>query len=131
MRRLPREEYAVGWVRALPVELAAALQMLDEEHEDLRGDNNDNDENLYSLESIAGHNVVIVCLPAGCIGLMCRNCFSACDEPLEFTTPAVAIACIWPPLASSRGRFEAAPRGRGRLDLRSLLSSSSVAFEPL
>jgi nucleoside phosphorylase len=40
--------------------------MLDEEHEppELCG----NDENLYHLGSIAGHNVVIVCLPAGRIG---------------------------------------------------------------
>ena len=40
--------------------------MLDEEHGHLERD--ENDENLYSLESIAGHNVVIVCLPAGRIG---------------------------------------------------------------
>jgi nucleoside phosphorylase len=40
--------------------------MLDEEHADLKGD--DTDENLYSLGSIGGHNVVIVCLPAGRIG---------------------------------------------------------------
>jgi len=40
--------------------------MLDEEHEDLERD--ENDENLYSLGSIAGHNVAIVCLPAGRIG---------------------------------------------------------------
>jgi nucleoside phosphorylase len=65
-RRLRREEYTVGWVCALPIELAAALEMLDEEHEDF-GPNN-NDENLYSLGSIMGHNVVIVCLPAGQIG---------------------------------------------------------------
>lgn len=64
--RLAREEYTVGWVCALPVELAAAQEMLDEEHADLEHD--DNDENLYSLGSIAGHNVAIVCLPAGRIG---------------------------------------------------------------
>jgi nucleoside phosphorylase len=40
--------------------------MLDEEHADL--ERAGNDENLYSLGSIAGHNVVIVCLPAGRIG---------------------------------------------------------------
>jgi nucleoside phosphorylase len=65
-RRLRREEYTVGWICALPVELAAAQEMLDEEHEDIERD--DNDENLYSLGSVAGHNVVIVCLPAGRIG---------------------------------------------------------------
>ncbi|KAF2180776.1 Pfs domain protein [Zopfia rhizophila CBS 207.26] len=65
-RRLRREDYTVGWICALPVELAAAQEMLDEEHEDLERD--DDDENLYSLGSVAGHNVVIVCLPAGRIG---------------------------------------------------------------
>src|SRR3954462_3948661 len=65
-RRPRREDYTVGWICALPVELAAAQEMLDEEHEDLERDNDD--ENLYSLGSIAGHSVVIVCLPAGRIG---------------------------------------------------------------
>ena len=42
--------------------------MLDEEHDDLERDADDYDDNLYALGSIAGHNVVIVCLPAGRIG---------------------------------------------------------------
>jgi nucleoside phosphorylase len=67
-RRLPRDAYTVGWVCALPVELAAAQEMLDEEHRDLERDLADNDENLYALGSISGHNVAIVCLPAGRIG---------------------------------------------------------------
>jgi nucleoside phosphorylase len=65
-RQLRHDEYTVGWVCALPVELAAAQEMLDEEHNDLERD--PNDENLYALGSIGGHNVVIVCLPAGRIG---------------------------------------------------------------
>jgi nucleoside phosphorylase len=67
-RQLRREDYTVGWVCALPVELAAAQEMLDEEHPDLERDLADNDENLYALGSISGHNVAIVCLPAGRIG---------------------------------------------------------------
>ncbi|KAH6639179.1 kinesin light chain, partial [Boeremia exigua] len=67
-RPLRREDYTVGWVCALPVELAAAQEMFDEEHPDLQHDATDNDENLYALGSISGHNVVIVCLPAGRIG---------------------------------------------------------------
>ncbi|KAH8714819.1 nucleoside phosphorylase domain-containing protein [Phaeosphaeriaceae sp. PMI808] len=63
---LRHEDYTVGWVCALPVELAAAQEMLDEEHAGL--DRSPSDENLYSLGSVAGHNVVIVCLPAGRIG---------------------------------------------------------------
>ena len=67
-RPLRRNDYTVGWVCALPVELAAAQEMLDEEHPDLERDATDNDENLYALGSIGGHNVAIVCLPAGRIG---------------------------------------------------------------
>ncbi|KAH7356017.1 nucleoside phosphorylase domain-containing protein [Pyrenochaeta sp. MPI-SDFR-AT-0127] len=67
-RRLRREDYTVGWVCALPVELAAAQEMFDEEHDDLERGHNDNDENLYALGSIGGHNVALVCLPAGRIG---------------------------------------------------------------
>ncbi|KAF2182636.1 hypothetical protein K469DRAFT_669646 [Zopfia rhizophila CBS 207.26] len=67
-RQLRREDYTVGWVCALPVELAAAQEMLDEENGDLERDLGDNDENLYALGSIGGHNVAIVCLPAGRIG---------------------------------------------------------------
>ncbi|KAF1833407.1 purine and uridine phosphorylase [Decorospora gaudefroyi] len=67
-RQLRREDYTVGWVCALPVELAAAQEMLDEEHPDLERDAADNDENLYALGAVSGHNVAIVCLPAGRIG---------------------------------------------------------------
>ncbi|KAF2994669.1 hypothetical protein E8E13_001284 [Curvularia kusanoi] len=67
-RPLRRDDYTVGWVCALPIELAAAQEMLDEEHPNLERDPDDNDENLYALGSICGHNVVIVCLPAGRIG---------------------------------------------------------------
>jgi nucleoside phosphorylase len=66
--QLRRNDYTVGWVCALPVELVAAQEMLDEEHPDLEHDSADNDENLYALGSIGGHNVAIVCLPAGRIG---------------------------------------------------------------
>ncbi|KAF2818148.1 Pfs, NB-ARC and ankyrin domain protein [Ophiobolus disseminans] len=66
--RLHRKEYTVGWMCALPVELAAAKAMLDEKHEDAIRKVGDNDENVYCMGSVAGHNVVIVCLPAGHIG---------------------------------------------------------------
>ncbi|KAJ6439094.1 Endonuclease/exonuclease/phosphatase [Purpureocillium lavendulum] len=66
LRRLRYEDYTIGWICALPVERAAAEEMLEEEHESLECDKND--ENLYSLGSIAGHNIAIVSLPAGRIG---------------------------------------------------------------
>jgi hypothetical protein len=40
-RQLRRDEYTVGWVCALPVELAAAQEMLDKEHIDLERDSAD------------------------------------------------------------------------------------------
>jgi nucleoside phosphorylase len=67
-RQLCHEAYTVGWVCALPIELAAAREMLDETHSGLSRTPGDNDENLYTLGSIDGHNVAIVCLPAGHIG---------------------------------------------------------------
>lgn len=59
------EEYTVGWVCALPIEMAAARAMLDETH-DLTRPHNDN--NAYYLGRIGVHNVVIACLPQGEIG---------------------------------------------------------------
>ena len=60
------EDYTVGWVCALPVELAAAAELLDKEHGNQPQD--PNDTNLYTLGRMGEHNVVIACLPAGQIG---------------------------------------------------------------
>jgi len=65
-RRLGPEDYTVGWVCALPIELTAAQEMLDEEHDDLPQDSDD--ANIYTLGRIGEHNVVIACLPAGQTG---------------------------------------------------------------
>ncbi|RYP57870.1 hypothetical protein DL770_010563 [Monosporascus sp. CRB-9-2] len=65
-RRPCREDYTIGWVCALSIELAAAQEMLDEEHGDL--DYDPNDTNIYTLGRIGEHNVVIACLPEGQTG---------------------------------------------------------------
>jgi nucleoside phosphorylase len=65
-RRLQAGDYTVGWICALPIELAAAQEMLDEEHESISLDRRD--PNVYTLGRIGVHNVVITCLPAGQIG---------------------------------------------------------------
>jgi len=57
------EKYKVGWICALHSELAAAIAMLDERHDALPQDKDDN--NTYTLGSIGKHNVVIACLPDG------------------------------------------------------------------
>jgi nucleoside phosphorylase len=56
-KRFTHEDYTVGWVCPLEVELIAALEMLDEEHEPLPQP--PTDHNLYHLGSVAGHKVVI------------------------------------------------------------------------
>ncbi|KAN0082002.1 hypothetical protein V8E54_003300 [Elaphomyces granulatus] len=62
-RRLRCEDYTIGWVCALLVELAAAQEMLDAEHENPHHDANDT--NLYTLGRIGEHNVIIASLPKG------------------------------------------------------------------
>ncbi|PYI29747.1 purine and uridine phosphorylase [Aspergillus indologenus CBS 114.80] len=59
-------DYTIAWISALPLEMAAAVAMLDERHPDLPTDLSDN--NSYIFGSIHGHNIVIVCLPAGVYG---------------------------------------------------------------
>jgi nucleoside phosphorylase len=63
---LPAEAYTVGWICAIPIELAAAKEMLDEEHQALP--QTANDTSLYTHGCIGEHNVVVACLPAGRMG---------------------------------------------------------------
>ena len=63
------DDYAIGWICALPHELAASRAMLDEifqppKLQDLGDGNN------YTFGKMAGHNVVMVCLQAGKYGLV-------------------------------------------------------------
>ncbi|KAG9196777.1 hypothetical protein G6514_004687, partial [Epicoccum nigrum] len=60
------EDYTVGWVCALSVELAAAEELLDEEYETPEYDARDT--NSYTCGRVGEHNVVIACLPEGRIG---------------------------------------------------------------
>src|ERR1700761_1550627 len=64
---LPNEEYAVGIVTALPLELTAVRACLDQVHSKPRW-KNPSDSNLYALGRIGDHSVVIACLPAGVYG---------------------------------------------------------------
>ena len=63
MRKLRYEEYTVGWICALPLELAAAQAMLDEEHGEVQ-----EGDSLYALGAMGGHKVVVGCLPSGVYG---------------------------------------------------------------
>ncbi|KAK1656993.1 hypothetical protein BDP55DRAFT_43077 [Colletotrichum godetiae] len=59
-------DFTVGWICALPIELAAASEMMDEEFADLPSQ--PAESNLYSFGRIGVHNVVAACLPAGQMG---------------------------------------------------------------
>src|SRR6266516_4186959 len=63
---MKHQHYTVGWISALPTEMAAAQGMLDELHEPLQRDSQD--QNTYTLGRIGLHNVVLACLPAGVTG---------------------------------------------------------------
>ncbi|KAE9574438.1 hypothetical protein CGMCC3_g9703 [Colletotrichum fructicola] len=65
-KRVSARDFTVGWVCALPVELAAAEGIMDEQFAEIPSPSTDN--NIYSYGRIKDHNVVIVCLPAGHIG---------------------------------------------------------------
>ncbi|KAG4293320.1 pfs domain-containing protein [Fusarium proliferatum] len=65
-RVLQHHDYTVGWICALPIEMAAAEAMLDYLHVALP--QHDFDTNTYTLGSINGHNIVIACLPKGQYG---------------------------------------------------------------
>lgn len=60
---LSHGDYTVGWICALPLEMAAAKLMLDSIHPSLPRP--PTDQNTYILGNIGDHNIVIACLPSG------------------------------------------------------------------
>lgn len=67
MATLSRHDYTVGWICALPLEVAAACLMMDKIHPDLEIPWPD--QNTYILGNIGKHNVIIACLPSGGYGI--------------------------------------------------------------
>ncbi|KAE8373776.1 hypothetical protein BDV26DRAFT_296646 [Aspergillus bertholletiae] len=63
----PREKFQVGWICALPIEAAAAKEMLDENF-GMLDEQDITDTNIYALGRIGKHYIVIACLPAGQYG---------------------------------------------------------------
>ncbi|KAL2797172.1 hypothetical protein BJX66DRAFT_335356 [Aspergillus keveii] len=55
--KLTHDAYTVGWVCVLECELNASRALLDKEHERLTAA--ENDDNVYLLGEMKGHNVVI------------------------------------------------------------------------
>jgi nucleoside phosphorylase len=60
------DDYTVGWICALPLEMAVAKAMLGDVHAD--SPIHPNDHNAYILGRISAHNVVVACLPSGVYG---------------------------------------------------------------
>ncbi|KAK1143511.1 hypothetical protein N8T08_006317 [Aspergillus melleus] len=59
----PNTTYKIGWICALPIEMAAAKGMLDELHGNPQIPPSQIDTNSYLLGKVHAHNVVIACLP--------------------------------------------------------------------
>lgn len=54
-----REDYTVGWVCRLPVQVAAAKAALDRIHDNLPTDRDSDGDNNYILGNPQSHNIVI------------------------------------------------------------------------
>ncbi|KAF3099954.1 hypothetical protein TWF102_005373 [Orbilia oligospora] len=67
-KKIPIEEYKIGWISALPIEFAAAQAVLDEEYEVPGSYTRLRDDNAYIFGRIGSHNTIIACLPAGRYG---------------------------------------------------------------
>ncbi|KXH51554.1 hypothetical protein CNYM01_09715 [Colletotrichum nymphaeae SA-01] len=89
LAKLSHEAYTVGWVCALPLEMAAARAMLDDEHQPL--DMNPNDSNVYTFGSIGPHNVVIACLPSGQYG---TNSAAIVANNMRWSFPSIQIGLM-------------------------------------
>ncbi|KAF3166228.1 hypothetical protein TWF225_000822 [Orbilia oligospora] len=63
------EDYTIGWICALPLELTAAIAVLDERHETPESRQENHDDNTYVCGCIGKHNIVITCLPSGVYGV--------------------------------------------------------------
>ncbi|KAK2592059.1 hypothetical protein QQS21_010238 [Conoideocrella luteorostrata] len=55
-----REDYVVGWLCRLPIDVAAAKAALDHVHDSRPADQGSDDNNRYILGDLQGHNVVVV-----------------------------------------------------------------------
>ncbi|KAL1962579.1 hypothetical protein VTN77DRAFT_9372 [Rasamsonia byssochlamydoides] len=85
------EDYTVGWICALPVELAAAKGMLDEEHGDPQTPPRPADQNTYILGCIGKFKVVMECLPKDEIG---SSSAAAVAREMLFTFPSIRIGLL-------------------------------------
>ncbi|KAJ5646947.1 hypothetical protein N7490_003319 [Penicillium lividum] len=67
MAHPPLETFQIGWICALPIEAAAATEMLDESF-GILDVQDPSDLNTYTLGRIGKHHIAIACLPGGQYG---------------------------------------------------------------
>ncbi|RVD82093.1 uncharacterized protein DFL_006529 [Arthrobotrys flagrans] len=65
--QLDRDDYTIAWICALPLEVAAAVAILDKRHPRLPQDKEDH--NAYEFGQVGSYNIVITCLPSGVYGV--------------------------------------------------------------
>ncbi|KAJ5947786.1 hypothetical protein N7466_000801 [Penicillium verhagenii] len=87
------EEYTVGWICALPVELAAARGMIDgEDHKEPQTSPAAADQNRYTLGTIGNFKVIIASLPKDQLG---SSSATASVKDMLFTFPKTRIGlCV-------------------------------------
>ncbi|GMG37995.1 unnamed protein product [Aspergillus oryzae] len=85
------EEYTIGWVSALPIEMAAAKGMLDEEHGDPQTPPQEADHNTYLLGAMSGFKVVIACLPKDELG---ASSAAVVATDMLFTFPNIRVGLM-------------------------------------
>jgi nucleoside phosphorylase len=85
---MKHEDYTIGWISALPEEMAAASGMLDVEHLDLH---HQNDSNQYTLGKMGDHNIVLACLPNGVYG---TTSAAVVAKEMQRTFPSIKIGLM-------------------------------------
>jgi nucleoside phosphorylase len=85
------DKYTVGWICALPIEMAAVKGMMDEEHGDPQTPPQRADQNTYILGRIGKFNVVVACLPKDEIG---SSSAAAVARDMLHTFPNIRIGLL-------------------------------------
>lgn len=81
----------MGWICALPIELAAAKGMMDEEHGDPQTPPQEADHNAYLLGCVGQFKVVVACLPKDEIG---ASSAAAVAKDMLFTFPRIRVGLL-------------------------------------
>ena len=85
------DDYTVGWICALPIEMATAKGMMDEEHGDPQTPPQQADQNTYLLGCIGKFKVVVACLPKDEIG---ASSAAAVARDMLFTFPNIKVGLL-------------------------------------